>query len=400
MVGAGQASLVGEPRACRRRPRARRAGPARVGQLARRWASSSRHAERTDQRPGLPRRRRRPGRRHAPRRGRGVPRAHVPERRAGPRGRRGDAGCAVDGGFALSRRHGPLTARAVVVATGAYQRPEPAGRGAGPRTCPTRWPGRTRPRRDVRAAGPGVGSGQSGRQLAEELHDTVAGRASACGRAPWASRRLGGRDLRRVGERVRLPRTSRSSRCRARTRGSTPTSSATRATAAGATSPAGRSGPLGVTLTRAATSARSGRRAQFAGDHGATVARGDERRAALVERCHKPPTPGGSRSPTSASPEPSGPRTPRSSTTRVRRGLRHRLPPPPTSTGPTSRGVRRASASRAPRGRERRGFDGLPFDRLSNFPHAQVDAAPGRRRGRARSSADRRCARTRPTVRR
>ena len=40
-----------------------------------------------------------------------------------------------------------------------------------------------------------VGSGQSGCQIAEELHEAGRDVVLACGRAPWAPRRLGGRDL-------------------------------------------------------------------------------------------------------------------------------------------------------------------------------------------------------------
>jgi len=40
-----------------------------------------------------------------------------------------------------------------------------------------------------------VGSGQSGCQIAEELHGAGREVVLACGRAPWAHRRMGGRDL-------------------------------------------------------------------------------------------------------------------------------------------------------------------------------------------------------------
>ncbi len=53
--------------------------------------------------------------------------------------------------------------------------------------------------RNERALPPGrvlvVGSGQSGCQIAEELHDAGREVFLACGKAPWAPRRLGGRDL-------------------------------------------------------------------------------------------------------------------------------------------------------------------------------------------------------------
>ena len=40
-----------------------------------------------------------------------------------------------------------------------------------------------------------VGSGQSGAQIAEELHEAGREVVLACGRVPWGPRRLGGRDI-------------------------------------------------------------------------------------------------------------------------------------------------------------------------------------------------------------
>ena len=100
-------------------------------------------------------------------------------------------------GFMLGTSDGHLHASAVVLATGAYQRPY---RPAGAETLP---PGLSTI--DVegylneRALPSGrvlvVGSGQSGCQIAEELH--LAGRdvVLACGRAPWTLRRWGGHDF-------------------------------------------------------------------------------------------------------------------------------------------------------------------------------------------------------------
>ena len=51
-----------------------------------------------------------------------------------------------------------------------------------------------------------VGSGQSGCQIAEELHEAGREVFLACGRAPWLPRRLGDRDLALVGARDGLPR--------------------------------------------------------------------------------------------------------------------------------------------------------------------------------------------------
>ena len=100
-------------------------------------------------------------------------------------------------GFALATSGGRLQARSVVVATGGYQRAyRPPGAAQIPGSvdqilaeeysCPD-------------ALEPGgvliVGSGQTGCQVAEELD--AAGRKVflSCGRAPWAPRRMGGRDL-------------------------------------------------------------------------------------------------------------------------------------------------------------------------------------------------------------
>jgi putative flavoprotein involved in K+ transport len=109
--------------------------------------------------------------------------------------------CAVrpgaGGGLMLDTSEGPHEARAVVLATGAYQRPH---RPAAATTLPAdllkidvddyRNP-------DALPAGPVlvVGSGQSGCQIAEELHRAGRDVYLACGRAPWAPRRIGDRDL-------------------------------------------------------------------------------------------------------------------------------------------------------------------------------------------------------------
>ena len=100
-------------------------------------------------------------------------------------------------GFILDSSDGSIAARAVVVCTGAYQRPH---RPAAARSLPP----------DLLAidvadyrnpaalpAGPVlvVGSGQSGCQIAEELHGAGRSVFLACGRAPWLPRRIGDRDL-------------------------------------------------------------------------------------------------------------------------------------------------------------------------------------------------------------
>ena len=99
--------------------------------------------------------------------------------------------------FALATSDGRIEARTVVIATGGYQRAyRPANAGQLPDSidqllteeysCPD-------------ALEPGnvliVGSGQSGCQIAEELHESGRKVFLSCGRAPWAPRRLAGRDL-------------------------------------------------------------------------------------------------------------------------------------------------------------------------------------------------------------
>jgi putative flavoprotein involved in K+ transport len=100
-------------------------------------------------------------------------------------------------GFELTTSDGKIRARTVVVATGGYQRAHrPAGADQLPAavdqlhaedySCPD-------------ALEPGnvliVGSGQTGCQLAEELFEAGRKVVLACGRAPWAPRRMAGRDL-------------------------------------------------------------------------------------------------------------------------------------------------------------------------------------------------------------
>jgi putative flavoprotein involved in K+ transport len=102
-----------------------------------------------------------------------------------------------DGDFALATSAGDIVASTVVLCTGAYQRPH---RPAGAATLPADLM-----QLDVADYGnPGqlpeggvlvVGSGQSGCQIAEELHRAGRDVLLACGRAGWSPRRLGGRDV-------------------------------------------------------------------------------------------------------------------------------------------------------------------------------------------------------------
>jgi Pyridine nucleotide-disulphide oxidoreductase len=101
------------------------------------------------------------------------------------------------GGFEAATSAGELRARNVVLATGAYQRPHrPRGAGSLPADLPQLD---LDGYHDPAALPPGrvliVGSGQSGCQLAEELHESGRDVVLACGRAPWARRRIDGRDL-------------------------------------------------------------------------------------------------------------------------------------------------------------------------------------------------------------
>ncbi|MEO8461976.1 MAG: NAD(P)-binding domain-containing protein [Chloroflexota bacterium] len=103
----------------------------------------------------------------------------------------------VAGRFVAQTSAGEIGAGRVVLATGAFQR---AHRPAGSEGLPGdllqidiadyRNP-------DALPAGPIliVGSGQSGAQLAEELREAGREVVLSCGKAPWAPRRFGGKDL-------------------------------------------------------------------------------------------------------------------------------------------------------------------------------------------------------------
>lgn len=99
--------------------------------------------------------------------------------------------------FRLDTNDGPIDADRVVVCTGAYQRPHrpPVVAALPPGLLVIDPSGYTNP-----AALPDgeilvVGSGQTGVQLAEELHLAGRGVTLACGRAPWSPRRLGELDV-------------------------------------------------------------------------------------------------------------------------------------------------------------------------------------------------------------
>lgn len=103
---------------------------------------------------------------------------------------------APGGGFALRTSEGDLRAGSVVVATGAYQRPfRPAGAQTLPADIPQLDVEDYRSPEELPDGGVLiVGSGQSGCQIAEELLEADREVFLACGRAPWAPRRVGDRD--------------------------------------------------------------------------------------------------------------------------------------------------------------------------------------------------------------
>jgi putative flavoprotein involved in K+ transport len=101
------------------------------------------------------------------------------------------------GGLALETSEGAIDAQVVVLATGAYQRPHrPAAAASLPADL---LQVDVDDYRDPGALPDGavlvVGSGQSGCQIAEELHHAGRDVYVACGRAAWAPRRIGHRDL-------------------------------------------------------------------------------------------------------------------------------------------------------------------------------------------------------------
>jgi putative flavoprotein involved in K+ transport len=101
------------------------------------------------------------------------------------------------GGFTLGTSEGSMRAEVVVLATGAFQRPHrPAGFDQLPPGLEV-LDSTSYSHPDALPAGPVlvVGSGQTGCQIADELHRSGRDVTLACGRAGWAPRRVDGRDI-------------------------------------------------------------------------------------------------------------------------------------------------------------------------------------------------------------
>ena len=99
-------------------------------------------------------------------------------------------------GLTLRTSTGDMRADAVVVATGTYRRPHrPAAAGLPSDLFQLGVADYRNEGQLPAGAVLVVGSGQSGCQLAEELHDAGREVVVACGKAPWAPRRIDGRDL-------------------------------------------------------------------------------------------------------------------------------------------------------------------------------------------------------------
>jgi cation diffusion facilitator CzcD-associated flavoprotein CzcO len=191
-----------------------------------------------------------------------------------------------DGGFLLETSAGEIMAQRVVLSTGAYQRPHrPAGAATLPEDLHQIDVENYRNPADL-PAGPVlvVGSGQSGCQIAEELHGASRDVFLACGRAPWFPRRLGDRDLAWWGLETGFLDAPLSS---------LPSPAARLAANVQATGAGGGHDlhyrtlrEMGVTLLGHFLGAE-GRHARFAPDLGESVAWGDERNAQLMDLVRK-----------------------------------------------------------------------------------------------------------------
>ena len=99
--------------------------------------------------------------------------------------------------FVLTTSSGKIRARTVVVASGGYQRAHlpPNANQIPDSVIQILAEDYTNPDAIPPGAVVIVGSGQTGCQLAEELHQTGRKVILSCGRCPWAPRRMGGQDL-------------------------------------------------------------------------------------------------------------------------------------------------------------------------------------------------------------
>jgi putative flavoprotein involved in K+ transport len=102
-----------------------------------------------------------------------------------------------NGRFVLRTSEGDLAADLLVVATGTYSRPHlPPAAAMLPEGLPQLTVEEYRSPEALQDGGVlVVGSGQSGCQIAQELHEVGREVVLACGRAPWSPRRVGDRDF-------------------------------------------------------------------------------------------------------------------------------------------------------------------------------------------------------------
>ena len=197
-----------------------------------------------------------------------------------------ELGPGPNGGLLLKTSAGEIVARTVVLSTGAYQRPyRPAAAATLP---PDLLQIDVEDYRNPSDLAPGpvlvVGSGQSGCQIAEELHQAGREVFLACGRASWFPRRLGDRDLAWWANETGFLDAPLSS---------LPSPAARLAANVQATGVGGGHDLHYRTLRKMGVSllghflGADGRRARFAPDLGESVAWGDERNAQLMDLVQK-----------------------------------------------------------------------------------------------------------------
>ena len=215
----------------------------------------------------------------------------------------------AEGGFELETSDGAIRADNVVLSTGAYQRPHrPAGAESLP---PDLLQIDVEDYRNPDELPPGhvlvVGSGQSGCQIAEELHEAGREVLLACGRAGWLTRRIGDHDV--------VWWLSEAGDLDDRT-DSLPNPAARLGANVQASGHGGGHDlhyrtlrAMGVTLVGRLLGAADGH-ARFAPDLGESVAWGDQRRAKVMEGFGKHAAERGERWPEPPEPEPFDPAAP------------------------------------------------------------------------------------------